>query len=591
MFSDTRLQLQNLTKESLKIFDGYIPYPLIVGDVNSDRQHPQVVIDVPADKQHGEFSCNVALQLSRLLKKSPLIIARQILASLQELLNASSLHQQIAKIEIKAPGFINFYLSAGGFYNVLYDVFRQKENYGRSDFGADQKLCLEFVSANPTGPLTVAHGRQAAVGDTLANIFQAVGFDAKREYYVNDEGNQINILGCSIKRRAQQIFDPNMPFLGESTGIMEGTFDDGETSMFIEDGYRGEYISEIAQKFLDQHHIKNLAGLGKQQEDEFRKFGVGYLMDIIKKDLEDFGVHFDIWSYQSKIANNAAIESVLAQLKARDFIKEDEGALWFKSTLWKEDDKDRVVRKSNGDYTYLMPDIVYHKDKFDRGFTRIVDILGPDHHGYISRLKAAAAALGHSKDDLDVLIVQLATIYRDGKKVSMSTRRGEFISLREVMNEVGRDAARFFFLMRRASAHLEFDLELAKKQSMDNPVYYIQYAHARIHSIIRKADDELHWSPKTQDLKYLKQPEEIDLMRKIGFYPDILIGAARTLEPFSLVRYLQEVAAAFHKFYDTCRVLDENKELSVERLGLIEAARVVLGNGLRLLGVSAPQKM
>ncbi len=555
-FSDTRRQLQSLIEESLKIFEGAV--------------YPPVLIDVPADKQHGEFSCNVALQLSRLLKKSPLTIAQQILPRLQELLNAGPLNKQIAKVEIKAPGFINFYLSADGFYNVLYDVFRQKDNYGRSDFGRAQKFCLEFVSANPTGPLTVAHGRQAAVGDTLANILQAVGFNAKREYYVNDEGNQINILGASIKARAQQILGQDVPL--------------------FEDAYQGDYIRVIAQEFMSQQGIRTAADLGKQPDVEFRKFGVKYLMDMIKKDLEDFGVHFDIWSYQSRIANPQAIEALLADLRSKGFIYDSEGAWWFKSTLW-GDDKDRVVRKTDGQYTYLTPDMVYHKDKFARGFVRVVDILGPDHHGYIPRLKAAAAALGHSKDDLDVLIVQLATIYKGGTEVSMSTRRGEFISLREVMNEVGRDAARFFFLMRQASAHLEFDLELAKKQSPENPVYYIQYAHARIHSIIRKAHDELHWSPQAQDLKYLQQPQEIDLMRKIGLYPDILIGCAKTLEPFALLSYLQIVAATFHKFYDSCRVLDENKELSVERLALIEAARVVLNNGLRLLGVSAPEKM
>jgi arginyl-tRNA synthetase len=556
MFSDTRRELQNIIEQSLELFKGITC--------------PPVLIDVPADKQHGEFSCNVALQLSRLLKKSPLIIAREILPRLQELLSASRLHKQIAKIEIKAPGFINFYLSADGFYHVLYDVFEQKDNYGCSHFGADEKFCLEFVSANPTGPLTVAHGRQAAVGDTLANILQAVGFDVTREYYVNDEGNQINILGRSIKARARQVLGQDIPL--------------------FEDAYQGEYIRVMAQEFVNQHHVKTPADLDQQPDAEFRKFGVEYLMDMIKKDLEDFGVHFDRWSYQSKIATPRAIEQVLEDLRTKGFIYDSEGAWWFKSTLW-GDDKDRVVRKSDGQYTYLTPDIVYHKDKFDRGFKRIVNILGPDHHGYISRIKAAAAALGHSKDDLDVLIVQLATIYRDGKEVSMSTRRGEFISLREVMDEVGRDAARFFFLMRQAGAHLEFDLELAKKQSPENPVYYIQYAHARIHSIIRKAQDEFHWSPKTRDLEYLHQPQEMDLMRKIGLYPDILIGCAKTLEPFSLVRYLQEVAATFHKFYDSCRVLDENKEISVERLALIEAACVVLGNGLRLLGVSAPEKM
>jgi arginyl-tRNA synthetase len=557
MFSDTRLELQNIIENSLEILEGEIPCP-------------PVLIDVPADTQHGEFSCNVALQLSRLLKKSPLIIAKQILPRLQELLNTSPLKKQIAKIEIKPPGFINFYLSADSFYHVLYDVFQQNENYGTSKFGEGKKFCLEFVSANPTGPLTIAHGRQAAVGDTLANILQAVGFNAKREYYVNDEGNQINILGASIKARAQQIL--------------------GQDVLFPEDAYQGEYIRVMAQLFMDQHHVKSLTDLDKQADGAFRKFGVAYLMDMIKKDLEDFGVHFDIWSYQSIIANLQAIEGLLADLRDKGFIYDSEGAWWFKSTLW-GDDKDRVVRKSDGQYTYLTPDMVYHKDKFARGFERIVNILGPDHHGYISRIKAAACALGHSKDDLDILIVQLATIYRGGKEVSMSTRRGEFISLREVMDEVGRDATRFFFLMRQASAHLDFDLELAKKQSPENPVYYIQYAHARIHSIIRKADDEFHWSPKTGDFKHLQLPEELDLIRKIGLYPDVLIGCAKTLEPFSLVRYLQDVAAAFHKFYDTCRVLDENKDLSVERLALIEAARIVLGNGLRLLGVSAPQKM
>ena len=407
MFSDTRRQLQHIIEESLKLFDGTII--------------PPVLIDVPADKQHGEFSCNVALQLSRLLKKSPLIIAQQILPRIQELLNVDPLHHEIAKIEIKAPGFINFYLSTDGFYNVLYDVFEQKENYGRSNYGNAQKFCLEFVSANPTGPLTVAHGRQAAVGDTLANILQAVGFNAKKEYYVNDEGNQINILGASIKARAQQILGQDVPL--------------------FEDAYQGEYIRVMAQLFIDQHKIKTIADLDQQPDDVFREFGVGYLMDMIKKDLEDFGVHFDRWSYQSKIATPSAIEQVLADLRSKGFIYDNEGAWWFKSTLW-GDDKDRVVRKSDGQYTYLTPDMVYHKDKFARGFVRIVDILGPDHHGYIPRIKAAAAALGYSKDDLDVLIVQLATIYRDGKEVSMSTRRGEFISVREVIDEVGRDAAR-----------------------------------------------------------------------------------------------------------------------------------------------------
>ncbi len=556
MFSDIRQQLHGIISESLKIFN--------------DTVYPPILIDAPSDKQHGEFSCNIALQLSRLLKKNPMAIAQELTPRIGALLKAHPLNNSIVKIEIKAPGFINFYLSPKGFYSVLDDVFAQQKNYGRSGYGAGKKFCLEFVSANPTGPLTVAHGRQAAVGDSLVNILSAVGFEAKKEYYVNDEGNQINILGRSIKVRASQALGADVPL--------------------PEDSYQGEYIKEMAALMMQESGIKSIAELEQQPDGAFRQFGVKYLMAMIKKDLEDFDVNFDIWTYQSKVATNAAIEALLADFQAKGFIYANEGALWFKSTNW-GDDKDRVVKKSNGDYTYLTPDIVYHKDKFERGFERIVNILGPDHHGYIPRIKAAAGALGHSPDDLDVIIVQLATIFRDGKEVSMSTRRGEFITLREVMDEVGKDAGRFFFLMRQTSAHLEFDLELAKKISNDNPVYYIQYAHARIHSIIRKAQEESKIAPKMGDISLLVQEQEIDLMRKIGLYPDVLIICAKLLDPFGLVRYLQDLAACFHKFYDACRVLDENAALTAERLALIDATRIVLGNGLRLLGVTAPEKM
>ncbi len=557
MYSDIRQQLQAVIASALK-------------KACPEVLEANIIIDTPADKQFGEFSSNVAMQLSRVLKKSPMLIAQQLEPAIEADLRQSPIKNLIAKTELKAPGFINFYLSNAGFYSFLADAFAQREDYGKSNFGQGKKFCLEFVSANPTGPLTVAHGRQAAVGDSLVNILNQVGFDAKKEYYVNDEGNQINILGRSICARAKQ-------FLGEDV-------------TFPEDGYQGEYIRTMAKEFMAEHKIASIAQLDAAPELAFRQFGVVYLMDVIKKDLVDFDVNFDVWSYQSKVADLNGIEKLLADLKAKGFVYEQEGAWWFKSTLW-GDDKDRVVQKSNGDYTYLTPDIVYHQNKFARGFERIVNILGPDHHGYIPRIKAAAGALGHSPDDLDVIIVQLATIFRNGKEVSMSTRRGEFITLREVMEEVGKDAGRFFFLMRQTSAHLEFDLELAKKQSSENPVFYIQYAHARIHSIIRKAKGEADLSPKTEGISHLDKTEEIDLMRKIGLYPEVLIGCAKTLEPFPLVRYLQELASAFHKFYDSCRVIDDNKELSAERLALIDAACIVLGNGLRLLGVSAPEKM
>jgi len=554
MFLDIRKQLEDLIGQSLPKLE----------------TSPSVLIDIPGEKIHGELSCNIALQLSRILKKSPMVIASDILPVLKHNLANHVLKDSFSKIEIKQPGFINFYFSPKSFYSILETVLAQKEHYGRSQYGQQMPFCLEFVSANPTGPLTVAHGRQAAVGESLVNILNAVGFKAQKEYYVNDEGNQINILGRSIYARAKEIL--------------------GEKIEFPEDGYQGDYIRTMAGGFIRQHGLESAVDLDRLDSKDFRQYGVDYLMQMIKTDLEDFNVHFDIWSYQSKIATNWAIEQVLQDFQAKGYIYENEGALWFKSTQW-GDDKDRVVKKSNGEYTYLTPDIVYHKDKFDRGFKRIVNILGPDHHGYIPRIKAAAAALGHTVDDLDVVIVQLASIFRDGKPVSMSTRRGEFITLREVMDEVGKDAGRFFFLMRQTNAHLDFDLELAKKNSAENPVFYIQYAHARIHSVIRKATEESKLIPKINGFCLLKEEEEMDLMRKVALYPEILIVCAKQLDPFALVRYLQELSGCFHKFYDSHRVLDENKELSVERLSLIEAARIILGNGLKLLGVTAPEKM
>ncbi len=557
MFSQIRSQIQQILTKAVIVPDG--------------TAIPSIVLDVPADKQFGEFSCNIAMQLSRTLKKNPLLIAGEIQKRLTESLETDPLRIFIERIEGKAPGFINFYLSPQGFHAVLGYVFDVQERYGQSEYGARIPFCLEFVSANPTGPLTVAHGRQAAVGDTLVNILKAVGFDAKKEYYVNDEGNQINILGRSIQARARQIC--------------------GEDIVFPEDGYQGKYIEDMARIFIEKRGITQAKACEALDLAEYRQFGVEYLMDVIKSDLFDFGVHFDIWSYQSQVADLPSIARVVDDLKSKGFIYEHEGALWFKSTQW-GDDKDRVVKKSNGDYTYLTPDIVYHKNKFERGFKRIVNILGPDHHGYIPRIKAAAGALGKSVDDLDIVIVQLATIFRDGKEVSMSTRRGEFITLREVIDDVGRDAGRFFFLMRQTSAHLEFDLDLAKKQSADNPVYYIQYAHARIYSIIRKAQDELKIMPTREELFLLDKKEEIELIRKIALYPDVLVACAKALDPFSLTRYLQELAGAFHKFYDSHRVLDaQDVALSGQRLALIEAARIVLGNGLGLCGLNAPEKM
>jgi arginyl-tRNA synthetase len=558
MLSNFKIELQSHLERFLKDV-----FPALA------KTLPAVELEIPADSQHGEFATNIALKSSKTFKKSPMDLADEFCALFQELARNATVQGSIAKIEVKKPGFINFYLTPRLLCGILEQVFKEGDRYGQLSFGKEKKIQIEFVSANPTGPLSVAHARQAVVGDALANILNFLGFEVSREYYVNDGGNQINILGNSIKCRAIE--------------LLGGTVD------FPEDGYQGSYIRDMAGIFLEQENVKDLKALESISDNKLIQFGVKYLLNGIQKDLDDFGVHFQTWSYESKIATKASIETVLDYLGEKGFLYEKDGALWFKSTDF-GDDKDRVVEKSDGTYTYLTPDIVYHKNKYERKFEQVINIWGPDHHGYIPRLKAAVEALGQDREALEVLIVQLATIYRDGKPVSMSTRRGEFISLREVIDEVGVDAARFFFLMRHIKIHLDFDLELAKKETPENPVYYIQYAHARVYSINVKASTE-KIELKRSDFRLLKE-EELELVKKLGSFSDILVICYNELDPYALVSYLQDLATGFHKFYDRCRIIDpQNTELSSERLALTNATRIVLANGLRLLGISTPEKM
>ncbi|MCB9771232.1 MAG: arginine--tRNA ligase [Candidatus Omnitrophica bacterium] len=552
-----RQKIIETTQKSLKsFFDG--------------QTMPLVEVEVPADKTHGDFSTNIALKSTKLLKRPPLEVAATFCDAIRAGFQKAGMNDKIAKIEVLKPGFINFYLSPVSLCDILEQTLRDKENYGKSDFGKSRKINIEFVSANPTGPLSVAHARQAAVGDALANIFNFIGFSATKEYYVNDEGNQINILGNSVYLRALERL--------------------GQKEEFPEDCYQGQYIYEMADVYLAGKKIKTVQQLQALSQEDIRQFAVGYLMTVIKDELKDFGVTFDVWSHQSKIAGEDQIKKTLSELQSKRHIYEKEGALWFNTTQY-GDDKDRVVRKSDGSYTYFMPDIVYHQDKFRRGFEKVFNLWGPDHHGYIQRLSAAIQSLGQPKEALHVLIVQLATLYRDGQEIQMSTRRGQYITLREVIEEVGVDAARFFFLMRLVEAHLDFDLALAKKETPENPVYYIQYAHARTYSVEAKAK-EVNLSAKATGFKNLQEAEEVDLIKKIGHFPMILLFCWRQADVFALVNYLQELAAVFHRFYDRQRVVDvEKPELSAERLALINASRIVIANGLRLLGVSSPQKM
>lgn len=530
---------------------------------------PDIELEVPADKKHGHYSCNIALRCAKLLRKAPPVIAQEFVAALEASLEGSELEGMVERIEVKNPGFINFFLTNATLVATVEQIYQQNDSYGQTNVGQGKKIGIEFVSANPTGPLSIAHARQAAVGDALGNILNFIGFEVTKEYYVNDGGNQINILGLSIKLRAQEIL--------------------GQSIEFPEDGYQGDYIKEMAQLFMNQQSIQTIEQLDQVSDDQFKKFGVDYLMEMIRTDLKDFHVTFDVWSNESEVAGPDKIDGILELLQAGGYLYESEGALWFKTTDF-GDDKDRVIRKSDGSYTYLTPDIVYHKNKFDRGFDQVIDILGPDHHGYIARIKAAAQAFGRQADDLQVLIVQLATIFRDGQAVSMSTRRGQYISLREVLDEVGADVARYFFLMRHIKAHLEFDLELAKKESSENPVYYIQYAYARINSINKKASDASIESV-TKGFTKLGSEEEIDLIKQLGGFSEALVYCHQQLDPYPLVSYLFELASCFHKFYDRQRVVDEDGELSGQRLGLVNAVKIVLANGLALLGISRPDSM
>jgi arginyl-tRNA synthetase len=521
-------------------------------------------LDLPTDERFGDLTTNIALQLAKLTKTAPFEIASKIVDKAKKYLQGSSARDYIDDIKVEGAGFINFYFNDKYLYGQLQDIVKRGNTALKKNYGRGKSVLIEFVSANPTGSLSVAHARQAAVGDSLANILSFLGFKVKKEYYLNDEGNQINILGKSVELRLKEL--------------------NGESVEFPENYYQGDYIYDIAKK------IKNQKVPACQQAGKIKDLGdfaANYILKIIKKELDDFGVKFDYWYSQKELRKSGKIKKALDCLKKKGFLYEQDGALWFKSTVF-EDDKDRVVIKSDGTYTYLAPDIAYHMEKYKRGFDWLINLWGPDHHGYINRLKAAIQALGYPKDSLSIVIVQLASIFKDGKSIEMSTRRGRYITLRDVFNEVGKDTSRFFFLMRRTSSHLDFDLDIAKKLTPENPVYYIQYAHARISSILENSSIKIN---KNADLSILKEKEEIALIKKTLQFPYILSACLNTIDSYMLTVYLQELSEAFHKFYDSHRVLGQNAPLSEARLCLIIAVKTVISTGLELLGVSAPKKM
>jgi arginyl-tRNA synthetase len=526
----------------------------------------EVEIDEPKQDAHGDFSTNFAMISASLQKMAPRKIAETINAHLDDT------YDLLEKTEIAGPGFINFYIKPSAWHPVLRDIHDTDERYGASDFGRNQKVQVEFVSANPTGPLHVGHGRGAAVGDSVANILSFSGFDVQREYYINDSGRQILTLGRSVYLRYREL--------------------SGETVTFPEECYQGGYISDLAA-LLKQEEGGNL--LGRDESDaimDCARFAAERIMSGIRDDLKNFGVEFDQWFSEQSLYDSGRVESDIEALRTAGKVYQNDGALWFRTSDY-GDEKDRVVVRSNGQTTYFASDIAYHREKFERGFDRVIDVWGADHHGYIARMKAAVEASGYDRDRFDVILVKLVNLLRGGEPVAMSTRAGEFVTLKEVVDEVGCDAARFIFLTRHYESPLDFDLELAKQKTNDNPVYYVQYVHARISSIIRKAADiglgDIRWEKSEIDM--LIQPEEIQLIKALARYPEAVQNSAATMAPHRITYYLMNLASAFHTYYNKHRVLNDDPALGGARLYLVEAVRKVIRNGLSLLGVSAPEKM
>jgi arginyl-tRNA synthetase len=542
------------------------------GTLHSDEV-PDFTLEVPGNPEHGDFAVNVAMMLAKAEKKAPRKIAEVIVAALG---HGDGPWRQV---EIAGPGFINFFLASRCWYGVLDEVMRSGVEYGRSRAGAGRKVQVEFVSANPTGPLHIGHGRGAAVGDCLCRLLAATGWDVTREFYYNDAGAQIANLALSVQARCLGIEtdDPRWPA----------------------DGYQGDYIRDVARSYLagetvdaGDRHVT--AAADPDNLEAIRDFAVAYLRREQDQDLAAFDVRFDHYFLESSLYAEGRVDAVVRRLTENGFTYEKDGALWLRTTAF-GDDKDRVMRKADGSYTYFVPDVAYHLAKWERGFASVVNEQGSDHHSTVTRVRAGLQALnaGIPQGWPDYVLHQMVTVLRGGEEVKISKRAGSYVTLRDLIDEVGRDATRFFFLMRRTDAQLVFDLDLAKEQSSDNPVYYVQYAHARVCSVNRNAAEQQVSLPSLGEVDFdrLRLEEELALAKLLSRYPETVEGAARNLEPHRIVFYLQELAAHFHSYYNRHRVLSEDLETSRSRLYLVNCVRIVLENALRLLGVSAPEQM
>jgi arginyl-tRNA synthetase len=559
---------------------------------------PDIMVERTRDRAHGDYASNLALTLAKTARCKPRDLAERIAGVLET-------DARVIRIDIAGPGFINFHLGADAWHGVITDILEQGGNYGRSSQGTGQRVQVEFVSANPTGPLHVGHGRGAAYGAAVADLLEAVGYDVHREYYVNDAGRQMDILATSVWLRYLEL--------------------GGEEFDFPTNGYQGDYVQDIAATLRREHGdtyhhtaaevFADLppdapAGGDKEEyidaliarcrhllgDNRYRfvfEIGLNTILDDIRDDLALFGVNYEEWYSERSLVESGAVNRAIERLRHSEHVYEQDGALWFRSTDY-GDEKDRVLVRDNGQATYFASDIAYHMDKLERGFARVIDIWGADHHGYVPRVKAALQALGDDPARLDVLLVQFAVLYRGGEKVQMSTRSGEFVTLRQLRKEVGRDAARYFYVMRKCEQHMDFDLDLAKSQSNDNPVYYVQYAHARVMSVFRQLQEkqlQRDAAAGNGALAALNETQEQELMIALSRYPEVLEAAALNHEPHHLTHYLRELANAFHTYYNAHTFIVADDRLRNARLNLIEATRQVIANGLELLGVSAPDTM
>lgn len=551
-------QMKDVLKEEIKA-------AVLKAGLAEESQIPNVVLETPKDKTHGDYSTNMAMQLARVAKKAPRQIAEEIVAHFDK--GKAS----IEKLDIAGPGFINFYMNNQYLTKLIPSVLEAGEAYGETNIGNGERVQVEFVSANPTGDLHLGHARGAAVGDSLCNVLSKAGYDVSCEYYINDAGNQINNLALSVEVRYFEALGLEKPM--------------------PEDGYRGEDIIAIGKRLAEEYGDRFVNEEESERLAFFREYGLKYELEKLRKDLENFRVPFDVWYSETSLYQNGKIDKALEALREKGHVYEEDGATWFRSTTF-GDDKDRVLIKKDGTYTYLLPDIAYHKDKLDRGFDKLINVWGADHHGYIPRMKAAIEALGYEKGTLEVEIIQLVHLYKNGEKMKMSKRTGKAVTMRDLIEEVGLDAVRYFFAMRSADTHMDFDLDLAVSTSNENPVYYAQYAHARICSMLRQGEEQGLKPAADLDFSHIQSEKEYDLLKTIGGFPEAVAEAAEKRIPHRVTNYIYDLASALHSFYNAEKVIDpENEEKSRARLALMKATQITLNNALQLIGVSAPEKM